>query len=51
MNPEEKFLIKSKMDTKKKKKKRKDESFRSKKVHRFDRDLDRIRKFANEIKG
>lgn len=51
MNPvEEKFLIKSKMDTKKKKK-RKDESFRFKKVHRFDRDLDRIRKFANEIKG
>lgn len=52
MNPvEEKFLLKSKMDTKKKKKKRKDESFRFKKVHRFDRDLDRIRKFANEIKG
>ena len=38
------------MDTKKKKKKRKDD-FRFKKVHRFDRDLDRIRKFANEIKG
>lgn len=41
VNPvEEKFLIKNEMDTKKKKKK--NESFYFKKVHRFDRDLHRI---------